>query len=163
MIDKMVNEAGEILECFDPQLDEVHEQYFATLVQMIGNAFPNYRNQLVQNELKAFENNEDNLEAVKYVATLNVLIDLCQQGWKLEVHENQLYLKMAAPETVDKEYIRYRLSSERKTQFQEPSVQHFVEKMEAEKNFNGAQISIRNLIGDTQQLILSLIHIYTQS
>ena len=68
----MVNEAGEILECFDPQLDEVHEQYFATLVQMIGNAFPNYRNQLVQNELKAFENNEDNLEAVKYVATLNV-------------------------------------------------------------------------------------------
>ena len=149
----MVNEAGEILECFDPQLDEVHEQYFATLVQMIGNAFPNYRNQLVQNELKAFENNEDNLEAVKYVATLNVLIDLCQQGWKLEVHENQLYLKMAAPETVDKEYIRYRLSSERKAQFQEPSVQHFVEKMEAEKNFNGAQISIRNLIGDTQQLI----------
>ena len=149
----MVNEFGEILECFNPQLDEERSAKFAQLVQRIDNAFPNYRNLLVQNELKGLQVDDSNIETVKYVAALNALIDLCQQGWQLEVHDKQLYLKMSAQHSTDKDYIRFRLGSERKAQFQEPSVQHFIEKMERERSYNGGKVSIKNLIGDAEILI----------
>lgn len=149
----MVNEFGEILECFNPQLDEERSAKFTQLIQRIDNAFPNYRNLLVQNELKGLLVDDNDIEIVKYVAALNALIDLCQQGWQLEVHDKQLYLKMSAQNSTDKDYIRFRLGSERKAQFQEPSVQHFIEKMEQERNHNGSKISIRNLIGNAEALI----------
>lgn len=149
----MVNEAGEILEHFAPLLDERNSVRFSELTKRIGKAFPNYRSQLVQNELNALTVDSDCLPSVKYAAVLYVLIDLCQQGWQLEVHDGKLYVKMTAQDSMDKEYVRYRLSSERKAQFQEPSVQHFIAKLEKEKSHNGKQISIKNLIGDSQQLI----------
>lgn len=122
----MVNEAGDILECFSPQLDEIYTVRFEELTKRIDNAFPNYRSQLVQNELRALEVDNECLASVRYAAVLNVLIDLCQQGWQLEVHDKRLFLKMTAQDSMDKAYIRYRLSSERKAQFQEPSIQRFV-------------------------------------
>lgn len=149
----MVNEAGEILECFSPQLDEIYTVRFEELTKRIDNAFPNYRSQLVQNELRALEVDNECLASVRYAAVLNVLIDLCQQGWQLEVHDKRLFLKMIAQDSMDKAYIRYRLSSERKAQFQEPSIQRFVNKLEKEKNYNGKKLSIKNLIGDSQRLI----------
>lgn len=149
----MVNEAGEILERFEPQLDEPNKVRFVELTRRIGSAFPNYRNQLVQNELLTHNADKDNLASIKYSAVLKVLIDLCRQGWQLEVHDKQLYVKMTAQDSMDKEYIRYRLSSEKKAQFQERSIQHFIERLEKEKVYNDKQISIKNLIGDAQQLI----------
>lgn len=149
----MVNEAGEILERFEPQLDEPNKVRFVELTRRIGSAFPNYRNQLVQNELLTHNADRDNLASIKYSAVLKVLIDLCRQGWQLEVHDEQLYVKMTAQDSMDKEYIRYRLSSEKKAQFQERSIQHFIERQEKEKVYNGKQVSIKNLIGDAQQLI----------
>lgn len=110
----MVNKAGEILERFAPQLNEANTVRFADLTKRIGSAFPSYRNQLVQNELLAYDVDRDSLDSVRYAAALNVLIDLCQQGWQLEVHDEQLYVKLTAKDSMDKEYIRYRLSSEKK-------------------------------------------------
>ena len=149
----MVNKAGEILERFAPQLNEANTVRFADLTKRIGSAFPSYRNQLVQNELLAYDVDRDSLDSVRYAAALNVLIDLCQQGWQLEVHDEQLYVKLTAKDSMDKEYIRYRLSSEKKAQFQEPSILNFIEKLEKEKVYNGKRLSIKNLIGNSQQLI----------
>ena len=149
----MVNEQGEVLECFNPLLDSDKLERFQLLVQKIDSAFPNYRDLLIQNELKAFQADPDSIEDVKYIAVLNVLADLCQQGWQLEVYDGKLYLKMSAQSSVDKEYIRFRLSSEKKAQFQEPSVQRFIEKMEQEKTYNGMQVSIKSLIGNCELLI----------
>lgn len=145
----MVNEAGEILERFNPQLDDNYKLRFVQLIQRIDNAFPNYRNQLVQNELRGLDTDNDDLGVVKYDATLRILNDLCQQGWQLEVHDNQLYLKMTTHNSKDKDYVRFRLSSERKAQFQEPSIQRFVARMETPRMYNGAMLSVRQLIGSS--------------
>lgn len=76
----MVNESGEILELFSPQLNTEKTARFNSLVQRIACAFPNYRIQLVQNELNSFEADDNDIEGVKYTAALNILIDLWPAG-----------------------------------------------------------------------------------
>lgn len=149
----MKNEIGEVLELFSPALDKEKTILFKALVNRISQAYPHYRSQIIQNELNGIVVDDNNIEDQKYKAALNILIDLSQQGWQLEVHNGQLFLKLSAQDSVDKGYIRFRLSSERKAQFQDESVMRFVEKMEATKRYNNQQISIRNLIGNSDVLI----------
>ena len=149
----MKNKIGEVLELFSPAFDQEKTILFNDLVNRIGQAYPHYRAQVIQNELNGIIVDDNNIEDQKYKSTLNILIDLIQQGWQLEVHNGQLFLKMSAQDSVDKGYIRFRLSSERKAQFQDESVMRFVEKMEATKQYNNQQISIRNLIGSSDALI----------
>lgn len=149
----MKNELEEVLEPFFPVLSQEKMQSFNDLVNRINKAYPNYRAQLVEQELESFNANSDDVNDMKYKAALSALFDMIQQGWQIEVHNEKLYLKMTAQASVDKEYIRFRLSSERKAQFQDKSVMHFVEKMEANKNYNNQIISVRNLIGNNLLLI----------
>ena len=149
----MKNKIGEVLELFSPAFDQEKTILFNNLVNRIGQAYPHYRAQVIQNELNGIIVDDNNIEDQKYKSALNILIDLVQQGWQLEVHNGQLFLKMSAQDSVDKGYIRFRLSSERKAQFQDESVMRFVEKMEATKQYNNQQISIRNLIGSSDALI----------
>ena len=149
----MKNKIGEVLELFSPAFDQEKTILFNDLVNRIGQAYPHYRAQVIQNELNGIIVDDNNIEDQKYKSALNILIDLVQQGWQLEVHNGQLFLKMSAQDSVDKGYIRFRLSSERKAQFQDESVMRFVEKMETTKQYNNQQISIRNLIGSSEALI----------
>ena len=149
----MKNEIDEVLEPFCPVLDQDKTIQFQALINRISQAYPNYRVQIIQQELNNFIAIYENIEDMKYKAVLSVLIDLTQQGWQLEVHDEQLFLKLSAQNSVDKGYIRFRLSSERKAQFQDESVMRFVEKMEATKQYNNQQISIRNLIGSSDALV----------
>ena len=149
----MKNKIGEVLELFSPAFNQEKTILFNDLVNRIGQAYPHYRAQVIQNELNGIIVDDNNIEDQKYKSALNILIDLVQQGWQLEVHNGQLFLKMSAQDSVDKGYIRFRLSSERKAQFQDESVMRFVEKMEATKQYNNQQVSIRNLIGSSEALI----------
>lgn len=149
----MINELGEVLELFCPTLSKEKTTQFNILIDRISKAYPNYREQIVQQELSTMNVDTDNIEDMKYKAVISALIDLTQQGWQLEVHKNQLYLKMSAQDSVDKGYIRFRLSSERKAQFQDQSVMRFIERMESIKTYNNQQFSIRNLIGSSTALI----------
>ncbi|MBO5321902.1 MAG: DUF4338 domain-containing protein [Clostridia bacterium] len=149
----MKNKIGEVLELFSPAFNQEKTILFNDLVNRIGQAYPHYRAQVIQNELNGIIVDDNNIEDQKYKSALNILIDLVQQGWQLEVHNGQLFLKMSAQDSVDKGYIRFRLSSERKAQFQDESVMRFVEKMETTKQYNNQQISIRNLIGSSEALI----------
>ena len=149
----MKNKIGEVIELFSPAFDQEKTVLFNALVNRIGQAYPHYRAQVIQNELNGIIADDNNIEDQKYKSALNILIDLVQQGWQLEVHNGQLFLKMSAQDSVDKGYIRFRLSSERKAQFQDESVMRFVEKMETTKQYNNQQISIRNLIGSSDALI----------
>lgn len=149
----MVSSTEEVLELFSPRLDQEKTKRFNALINRIDCAFPNYRSQLVQAELLAFTADNDSIEDMKYVASLNALIDLAQQGWELEVHDKKLYLKISAQSCLEKDYVRFRLSSERRAQFQDESVVRFIEKMESEKNYNGGMLSIRALFGDSELLI----------
>lgn len=149
----MVYSNEEILERFAPQLDEAHTMRFQTLVGKINQAFPHYRSQVVQRELDTFKADINSIPEVRYEPALSTILDLTQQGWELLVQDNELYLRMPAHEASDKQSVRSFLSSERKAQFQDPSVISFIEHMEQEKEYDRARISVRNLIGDPQIII----------
>ncbi len=155
----MAIEANEISEIFAPALSDEFCERFRQLILRIKEAFPNYMELLITNEIDLIENTEANedCEKLKYIAALRVLLDLKQQGWQLQPQEDlTLLLTMNTENSNDKAYIRQRLSSERRAQFSNPSVMRFIQKMEQPKIYHGRQISIRNLIGDPDQLIQAI-------
>lgn len=143
----------EVFERFAPQFDDVYTIRFQALVKKIERAFPHYRSQVVQEELDTLECDNNSLQQVRYETALSTILDLTQQGWEPVVHDNELLLRMPANEASDKQSVRSFLSSERRAQFKEPSVLSFIEHMENEKEYGGAIISVKNLIGDPQAII----------
>lgn len=152
-------EANEISEIFSPALNEEYTNRFQCLVKRIGEVFPNYRDLLIKQEIAAIEDGipDNDFEGLKYIAALRVLYDLTQQGWSLEVQNNaDLYLTMLTENSNSKDYIRKRLSTERKAQFKVDSTLRFIEQMERVKVYHGREISIKNLIGNKEALIRAI-------
>jgi len=152
-------EANEISEIFSPALNEEYTNRFQCLVKRIGEVFPNYRDLLIKQEIAATENGipDNDFEGLKYITALRVLYDLTQQGWSLEVQNNtNLYLTMLTENSNSKDYIRKRLSTERKAQFKVDSTLRFIEQMERVKVYHGREISIKNLIGSKEALIRAI-------
>lgn len=152
----MIAESNEISELFAPSLSEEYMGEFSKLIKKIEQAFPNYRNLILKRSIDAIALEANNTEAVKYSAALHILYDLTQQGWHMEVSEEQLYLKMSTEDLCDKAYIRYRLSSEKNAQFSNDSVKIFINKMEKKKKYIDKIVSIRNLVGDKDSLIAKI-------
>ena len=142
-------------EVFEPALEGRYIELFHTLVVKLGNTLPVKRTEIIRMEINKFpsENIQNDLEALKYIAALNVLIDLSKQGWVFDVDENKLTLKMESDNIDDKRRIRYRLSAERNAQFKIESVATFIKQMEEPKKYKEEIISIRNLVGDKDLLI----------
>ncbi|MBQ1469458.1 MAG: hypothetical protein IIZ29_01230, partial [Schwartzia sp.] len=143
----MDSKTAEILEPFEPDLDIEHRVLFKELISKVESAYPHYRGQVIQKGLEAYLSTSptESIESIKYIVSLSVLIDLTQQGWSLEVHNECLMLRLQANEASGKDQVRSRLSSERKAQFLDASVVRFIEKMESEKQYQGHIISIRSL------------------
>lgn len=91
----------------------------------------------------------EDVEYLKYLATINVLKDLVQQGWIFDIKDGKLYLRLESMSQDSKEYIRYRLSAERNAQFKVPSIKGFIKSLEKERLYNGKSVSVKNLIGPT--------------
>lgn len=100
-------------------------------------------------------------DELRFRAYLHVLLDLLKQEWKPVIQQGRLYLhpphwvkKVQGTEEIDKhkKSIRRSLSWERDIQFQRPSVQEFIRKMETEHAFGGNVVSIRSLIADGKVL-----------
>jgi len=142
-------------EVFEPALEGRYINLFHALVVKLGNTLPVNRAELIRTEINKFssENTQNDLEALKYIAALNVLIDLSMQGWIFDVDKNKLTLKMEIDNIDDKKRIRYRLSAERNAQFNIESVAAFIKQMEEPKKYKEEIISIRNLVGDKDLLI----------
>ena len=142
-------------ERFSPALNAEYQELFQLLIRRLRDTLPTNRARIIRNEFQRLNNNieNNNLEAKKYLAALNVLIDLSVQGWIFDFHDDSLYLKMENDSLDDKEKIRYRLSAERNAQFKSESVARFIRHMETERIFNGVTVSIRSLIGDKDALI----------
>ena len=152
-------EANEISEMFSPSLSEEYAGKFQYLVKRLGEVFPNYRDLLIKEEIATAENGitDNDFEGLKYKTALSVLYDLTQQGWNLEVqNNNELYLTMHTENSNNKDYIRRRLSSERKAQFKIDSTLRFIDYMERTKTYHGREISIKNLIGSKDALIRAI-------
>lgn len=155
----MSKKAGNIeiaSEAFQPSLDGTYTEFFNNLLDRLGQALPINRVEIIEEEIKTVnERNEsdDELEKLKYVAALRVLIDLSQQGWIFSIENKKLTLIMENSNIDDKERIRYRLSAERNAQFKTQSVKSFIRMMETPKKFEGNNISVRNLFGNPEILI----------
>lgn len=148
--------AEEILEPFFPTLSGEGRKRFNHIVTNLAQAYPNYTSELVHRELEALQCEQNDIEMLKYKATLSALYDLTQQGWSIEVDNERLFLRITDDSALDKAHVRYRLDSERRAQFQDKAVLRFISHMEKSKTYNGREISIKNLIGDSK-LLLSAI------
>lgn len=142
-------------ERYEPALSGHYNDLFHALVIRMGNTLPSNRAEIIKTEMARVseEENQNDVEALRYIAALSVLVDLSLQGWAFDVHGNELTLKMETDNVDDKQRIRYRLSAERNAQFKSESVSAFIKQMETIKNYKGTGISVRNLIGDKNQLL----------
>lgn len=142
-------------EKYVPALSGCYIDLFDALVLKMSNTLPSNRAEIIRNEINrvSTEKSQGNLEFLKYIASLNILVDLSQQGWVFDINGKELTLKMEADNVDDKQRIRYRLSAERNAQFKSDSTSSFIKKMELARDYNGEKVSIRNLIGDKTLLI----------
>lgn len=145
------------VEEYTPDLSPEYILRFKKLVIKLGQSLSTNRNQIIDAEIKQLEIDSigdcENIELLKYAASLNILKDLSQQGWCFETQDDVLKLRMEDDNLDDKAHIRYRLSAERNAQFKVESIKKFITKMETPKDFNGEKVSVCNLIGDKEILL----------
>ena len=138
-------------EVFSPVLSDCFQDRYSSLLDCLRNSIPTNYIYIIEKEISASSESScgdvDDLESLKYLATLNVLKDLVQQGWIFDIKENTLCLRLERMSQDSKEYIRYRLSAERNAQFKVPSINTFIKNIEKERRYNGVSVSVKNLIG----------------
>lgn len=145
--------AEEILEPFSPTLSGEGQKHFNHIISNLAQAYPSYMSEFIHRELEALQYEPDDIDMLKYHASLSALYDLTQQGWSIEINKDKLFLRISDDSALDKAHVRYRLASERSAQFQDEAVLRFIARMEKIKTYNGQHISIRNLIGDPHLLL----------
>lgn len=145
------------VEKYLPKLSSFYTEKFKKLVVKLSKSLPINRIEILNKEIKSLDigtpNQCNDIGLLKYAASLTVLRDLSQQGWCFDFFEDELSLRMENDNFDDKSYIRYRLSAEKNAQFQIPSIKNFILRMEEVKCYYGESISIKNLIGDKNNLI----------
>lgn len=148
------------VEDYLPNLSSDYLDSFKKTVNKLGKSLPINRDEIIEKEIKKIKLENiaeiENIELLKYSASLNVLRDLSQQGWRFDVQGDSLRLRMEDEDLDDKAHIRYRLSAECNAQFKVDSIRKFIMRMEAERRFNGSMVSVKNLIGDKEVLIHSI-------
>ena len=144
-------------ERFAPDLSGEYAKMFETLVTRLGKSLPLNRQEFLLKEIELFKaRGDNNLDAIKYLACLNILYDLSLQGWIFDIDKNCLYLRMESENIADKDHIKYRLHSETDAQFKVKSVRSFIKSMERERLYQGRLVSIKALIGDPETLITKI-------
>ncbi len=153
----MENTNKNVEELFNPTLSQVYKDKFQELIFRMDNAYANFRVRILKEEIETQKiSEESDVEELKYVASLRVLLDLIQQGWVVDIRNGALYLLFSSENSNNKDYIKYRLSFERNAQFEEKSIVQFVERMEKNKMFEGREVSVKSLIGDPATLICKI-------
>ena len=156
-----INKESVAEKVFRPDLDEFHSKLFAQMVGRLGRALPINTQTIISDELYSYKEQHadfmQDIESLKYVASLYVLKDLSLQGWVLDVSDNTLTLRMESDNFGSKDKIRTRLHLETDAQFKTPSVKAFIKKMERAKSFNGNVISIKNLFGAPELLAKNIL------
>lgn len=140
-------------EVFNPKLSNEYNRIYHQLLEKLGKAYFEHRVDIINSEIKKYEhNNTADVELYRYLAVLNILKDLLQQGWSIERQNGYALLQLQMDKMSDKDRIRYRLQPERNAQFNASTTKEFIKKLERQKNFDGSSISIKNLIGDAGAL-----------
>ncbi len=138
-------------EKFAPSLSTFYNDRYAALLEGFQENLPTNYIFILDREIEAItglkDENDKEVERLKYLAVLNVLKDLVRQGWIFDIRDNVLYLRLESMNQDSKDYVRYRLSAERNAQFKIPSVKNFIISLEKERVYNEEKVSIKNLVG----------------
>lgn len=145
------------VEEYSPDLSMEYKEQFEKLVLRLSNSLPTNRNRIIEEEIHRLGIERidkcGDIERLKYAASLSVLKDLSQQGWCFQSEGSTLKLRMEDEDHDDKAHIRYRLSAEKNAQFKVDSIRKFILKMEEPRLYKDEMVSIKNLIGDKEELI----------
>lgn len=140
-------------EYFHPRLDIDYQIELKRLLNKVQSAYFGNRADILGFEISRYDTIEDkDLELIKYITAVSLLKDLLQQGWSINVKEDETILYLKQDKMSDKERIRARANAERNAQFSTDATKGFIKRLEAEKKYNGERISIRCLIGDPKEL-----------
>lgn len=143
-------------EKFRPTLNDTFSESFKILLGRLQHSLPINHREFIDQEIKEtkrlYPNYFSELETLKYLASLNVLIDLSLQGWEFIIDEEGLTLRMESENQKEKEQIKYRLGAETSAQFKTKSVRAFIKMMERPRCFEENTISIRDLFGNATVL-----------
>lgn len=155
-----IDEHDIAIEEYAPELNELYTERFNKLIVLISNVRDNNKIEIIKSEITntidSSENYYNDVDLLKYLASIRALIDLLQQGWFFTISNGKVILKF--DNINDKQHIRYRLSAERNAQFKEESVAKFIRSMEKIKKYKGKNISISVLIADKQILINKIVN-----
>ncbi len=114
---------------------------------------------------------EAHTESLRFRAYLHLLRDLLRQEWIPHIRQGKLYLQppkwansVQGEDEIQrhKEAIRQSLSWERNAQFEQPSVQAFISKMERGRLIGNELVSIQNLFADGKTLARKLQYVLEQ-
>lgn len=104
---------------------------------------------------------DDVVTKVRYLACLEVLLDLLEMGYELQKNNHLKVLQPNPTEFSDqpkkfKKVEKDRLEKERREQFKDDSVYRFIKEMEGGHSYSGRHTSIRDLISDGKTLFEDL-------
>ena len=88
-----------------PKLSDEYLKRYKALIRNLGQTLPINRKIIIENEISFVKNTENNndLECLKYLAALHVLIDLSQQGWIFDIESDELELRIEDHDLNDKD------------------------------------------------------------
>jgi hypothetical protein len=103
----MENTNKNVEELFNPNLSQMYNDKFQELIFRMDNAYANYRVKVLKEEIETQKvSAESDVEELKYVASLRVLLDLIQQGWVMDIRAGALYLLFSSENSNNKDYIK---------------------------------------------------------
>lgn len=139
---------------YTPNLNEDYLERLNCLAQQVQKSKIDSKIEEVEKEIEKFGDGllSEDIEYIRYKASIYVLRDLMMQGWRF-YYDDKIYLSNPEFTINDKDILKLRLECEKKGQFDIESNKKFIIKMEKERIYEGEKISIKNLIGNKDELI----------
>ena len=141
---------------YNPALSDEYKERFNKIAQNLSeHYFPNRVRALESFIIEEQEKEciDNKIEKMRFIISLQVLRDLLNQGWAMEMIDGMLKLSIQFERMNDKEKIRFRMRPEREAQFLLRPTKEFIDKMEKERRYNGQPLSIKSLYGSKELLI----------
>lgn len=148
---------------FNPNLAEKYMDIFNKITTTLLDKFNYQRIQYINEQIQTWKCsiNVDDVEEMKLLSVLCILRDLLTQEWRI-LKNNDLGLMLAPPVLLrgdDKAYLRQQLQHERNAQFKLESIKSFIKRMEKKRKYQGKELNILDLVGDSSLLSSTIMKI----
>lgn len=148
---------------FNPTLNDYYLGAFNKITTLLLEKFCCHRVRYLNESIQKWKSSisANDVEGIKLLSALSILRDLLTQEWRI-IKNNDLGLMLAPPvlhREEDKAYLRQQLQHERNAQFKQESILSFIKKMERKRRYQGKELNILDLVGDSSLLSASIMKI----